>query len=106
MAPRAEAQLCRFMAVVICQIMWPWAGLISDLCARMPGCHTLETLGSGLSRHCKGGHGSQVGDVRRPGVSREPTLGHHPVAVEFPWTLHHASLGEEYACVCCWYLLD
>lgn len=50
-----------------------------------PEWQTFDTLGLWIVTPCKGGHGSHVGEVRRPGVSRETTLGHHPVAVEFPW---------------------
>lgn len=45
---------------------------MSDYVPEMPG--PFETLGFWKVTPCKGGHGSQVGEVRRPGVSREHTL--------------------------------
>lgn len=65
-----------------------------------PAWQTFETLGLWVVTPCKGGHGSHVGEVRRPGVSRETTLEHLPVAVvqSFPGAPYHApspaSMGE------------
>lgn len=73
MATPGRAQQCRFMAVVICQMMWPW-GEIDQWPWAQNARTLLETLGIWIVTPCQGGHGSQVGEVRRPGVSRETTL--------------------------------
>lgn len=98
MATPGRAQQCRFMAVVICQMMWPWGEI--DQWPWGPECQNpfRDFWASGLSRHARVGTEVRLGKSDGLASHERP---HYPVrehqpsggSVEFPWSpisIYHA----------------
>lgn len=98
MATPGRAQQCRFMAVVICQMMWPWGEMdqwpwgpecqnpFRDSghldCHAMPGWARKSGWGSQTAWRLTRDHTTQLGSTNPSGGS-----------VEFPWSpisIYHA----------------
>lgn len=84
MATPGNAQQCRFMAVVIRQIMWSWGGIDQRILRQ--NARLSRLWASGLSRHARVGTEVRLGKSdglashERPHYS-DYVVEHHPVAV-------------------------